>query len=178
MEKAEMGHPLYIPLSVANIDNPQKHKVFHQALVDTGSMYSGITADDARELGLVTIATTPMITADGRVVESRIARANVTTGGKTYKNAISIDAFTPLVGWSDLEVRGMMPEIQAEMSSKHKPKLPVCTKAKAVKLEHCILSVKERNVDKGCKPEGTGSKKCPLVRAVCQSSLKCKVGVN
>ena len=56
--------------------------------------------------------------------------------------------------------------------------LPVCTKAKAVKLEHCIMSVKERNVDKGCKPAGTGSKKCPSPFAVCQSSLKCKVKVH
>ena len=57
----------------------------------------------------------------------------------------------------------------------YKPKLPVCTLTKAKKLERCILSVKDRNVAKGCKAEGTGSKKCPSPWAVCQSSLKCKV---
>uniref|UniRef100_A0A6M3IRC7 Putative aspartyl protease n=1 Tax=viral metagenome TaxID=1070528 RepID=A0A6M3IRC7_9ZZZZ len=59
-------------------------------------------------------------------------------------------------------------------SGKKSKTLPLCSPPGAKKLERCILSVKERNVDKGCKPEGTGSKKCPSARAVCISSVGCK----
>ena len=54
--------------------------------------------------------------------------------------------------------------------------LPVCTAAKAKKLERCIVKVKSRNVAAGCKSEGTGSKECPVPWAVCQSSIGCRLG--
>jgi len=54
--------------------------------------------------------------------------------------------------------------------------LPVCTKPQAKKLESCTLKVKARNVEHGCKPEGTGSKECPNPFAVCRASIGCRFG--
>ena len=53
---------------------------------------------------------------------------------------------------------------------------PICTPPQAKKLESCILDIKARNVEVGCKPEGTGSKKCPKVFAVCSASIGCRNG--
>ena len=60
--------------------------------------------------------------------------------------------------------------------SKEKSKLPICTASQAKDRESCILKVKERNVEAGCRPEGTGSKKCPSAFAVCTASVGCRPG--
>lgn len=57
-----------------------------------------------------------------------------------------------------------------------KGKLPVCSPAQREARERCLLAVKERNVEAGCKPEGTGSKKCPSAFAVCTTSIGCRLG--
>jgi len=57
-----------------------------------------------------------------------------------------------------------------------KAKLPICSPAQKEAREHCILAVKERNIEAGCKPEGTGSKKCPSAFAVCTASIGCRLG--
>ena len=53
-------------------------------------------------------------------------------------------------------------------------KLPVCSGTEKKARESCIRQLKARNIEAGCKPEGTGSKKCPNVFAVCQTALKCR----
>jgi len=53
---------------------------------------------------------------------------------------------------------------------------PICTATQKESLERCIVKVKARNVAAGCKPEGTGSRKCPSAFAVCSTSLRCRPG--
>ena len=56
-------------------------------------------------------------------------------------------------------------------------KKPICTPQQNVKLEHCRVKVKDRNIEQGCsKPEGTGSRKCPSAFAVCSASIGCRPG--
>ena len=57
-----------------------------------------------------------------------------------------------------------------------KSRLPICTASQAKDRKSCILKVKERNVEAGCRPEGTGSKKCPSAFAVCTASVGCRPG--
>jgi len=60
--------------------------------------------------------------------------------------------------------------------AKGKPKLPVCNAEESKRLEDCILDIKDRNREAGCKPEGTGSKRCPNPFAVCRASIGCRFG--
>jgi len=81
---------------------------------------------------------------------------------------------------NELASRGYEKAIEEKRRRKaqmHASKLPVCSRSKVAKLEHCILSVKERNAESGCrKPEGTGSKNCPSAFAVCQTLVGCRFG--
>jgi hypothetical protein len=57
-------------------------------------------------------------------------------------------------------------------------KRPVCTPSQAKKREQCIQDVKAANRERGCKPEGNGSKKCPNPFSVCTSSIGCRLGIK
>jgi len=57
-----------------------------------------------------------------------------------------------------------------------KGEFPVCSPSRAEARESCIREVKERNIEAGCRPEGTGSKKCPSAFAVCTASVGCRPG--
>ena len=59
---------------------------------------------------------------------------------------------------------------------KKKSKLPICTASQKKARGNCIIKIKERNVEADCRPEGTGSKKCPSAFAVCTASLGCRPG--
>jgi len=52
----------------------------------------------------------------------------------------------------------------------------ICTPSQMVKREDCIMDLKATNREKGCKVEGTGSKRCPSVFAVCSSVVNCRPG--
>jgi hypothetical protein len=52
----------------------------------------------------------------------------------------------------------------------------ICTPSQAEKREDCIMDMKERNRETGCKVEGTGSKKCPNVFAICNTAISCRPG--
>jgi hypothetical protein len=64
---------------------------------------------------------------------------------------------------------------QAHVES-HVSAKKVCTPSQAGKREDCIMDLKETNREKGCKAEGTGSKRCPNVFAVCSAAINCRPG--
>jgi hypothetical protein len=57
-----------------------------------------------------------------------------------------------------------------------KPRKPVCSADQRDKRETCIQDMKATNAAKGCRPEGTRSKKCPNAFAVCTEVVGCRPG--
>jgi len=71
----------------------------------------------------------------------------------------------------------LCPGIIPCLAKESKSKLPVCTPTQRESRESCIQDMKARNREAGCaKEEGTGSKKCPRVFAVCTKSIGCRLG--
>jgi len=49
------------------------------------------------------------------------------------------------------------------------------------KLDRCVFELEERNIEKGCPPMGTGTKKCPNPVAICRASISqpvCSMGAE
>jgi len=89
-----------------------------------------------------------------------------------------IKDWTKLRDWELNELAGKgyekaIEEKRRREAHMHKSKLPACDSEQAKLLERCILDIKERNTEAGCKPAGTGSKKCPSAFAVCNASIGC-----
>jgi hypothetical protein len=59
----------------------------------------------------------------------------------------------------------------------HQDKTTVCTPAQKKRRERCIKHIKAANTARRCsRPEGTGTKRCPNVFAVCNKSIGCRIG--
>jgi len=170
-QKNILNHPVYIDIMV---ENPAtgKQKVY-RALVDTGATFVGLPPSEIAELGLEVVSeNVPMLEAS-RMVFKKIYEARIIYRGQKFPLAVQ-ETTVPLFGVMALEQFRLKVNPEKGTLEESSPYYFALLQknVKGGKLERCIVKIKRKNIEKGCLPEGSGSKRCPNPFAVCRASVK------
>lgn len=107
-KEVKMHHPLYVSMVVENQPRTKSKTVI--ALMDTGSAISGITREDAAELEIGKTGVMTLAVAAGKRLEANFGNCFTTINGRTFNMPIWLEANHAIVGWQDLQNRGLMGE--------------------------------------------------------------------
>ncbi len=188
MRIADMADVFTVKMKVFSPDN--KRNKIYDATVDTGADWASIPRKDAEELGLAHYSTdktqTPIgifpvdyylgqVEVEGIMAGGLFAASDYPTIGSKFFQFGGFKVNPMEHKLEKIPFKAMGFNGGAEMHS-HKSTKPICTGEQRERRESCILDLKAHNRESGCKAEGTGSKKCPGVFAVCTKSIGCRLG--
>jgi predicted aspartyl protease len=94
-------------VGVAPLSDPAMRRDFTDVMVDTGSEYNWIPADDLRQLGITPVRTDRFETADGRVLEREVGFAMLYAGGRSTPTIVVFSGPTDLVLLGALGLEGL-----------------------------------------------------------------------
>lgn len=95
------------PIQISNPQHP-KHKVFLEAIVDTGATYSWVPEEILKRINIKPIETRPLKIASGKIIQRKLGLILVTVRSKTMPTPVIFGdkGSEPLLGAITLEELG------------------------------------------------------------------------